>query len=196
MTDGSTARLWRRFTLGWIPLKGGSDRLECLFRVLVLLALLVAGPAGLAVGTASHLRLAAQAEEQAQSRYRATAVLLEAAPAQPVSPAIPWALGVAAEWTTAAGTVRQGDIAAPVGADAGDPVTIWVDGDGDAVRAPLPRKAVVTEAVTTGGFTWLAVSGLAVAAYALLRWALDRYRLRRWAAGWAVVEPVWRRTVP
>ena len=197
MTDGSIARRWRRFTLGSGPLKRGSDRLELLLRVLLLVTLLGAGPAGLAAGTATHLRLATEAAEQAESRHRTTAVLLEAAPLQPTGPpSIPWASGVAGEWITAAGTVRQGRIAAPVGADAGTPVDIWIDGTGNAVRAPLPREAITTEAATTGAFTTLAISGVAVIVHLLLRWALDRHRLRRWAAGWAAVEPVWRRTVP
>jgi hypothetical protein len=29
-----------------------------------------------------------------------------------------------------------------------------------------------------------------------VRVLLDRHRLRRWAADWAVVEPVWSRKVP
>ena len=87
--------LLRRFTLGSGPLKRGSDRLEFVARVLLVCSLLTAVPISLAVGTAAHTHVAAEATAQAADRHRVTARLVADVPATAGvegtgRPSVPW----------------------------------------------------------------------------------------------------------
>jgi hypothetical protein len=189
--------LLRRFTLGSGPLKRGSDRLEFVARVLLVCSVLTAVPIGLAVGTAAHTHAAAQATAQAADRHRVTARLLDDVPA-PDGEASSSSDGqrATAVWTDPAGTEHRFPVPMPARARAGDPISLWIDRDGNRTTRPLSDGDVTGQAVGQGGVTFALLSLIAGGAYRSVRTLLDRSRLRRWAADWAVVEPVWTRRVP
>jgi hypothetical protein len=189
--------LLRRFTLGSGPLKRSSDRLEFVARVLLVCSLLTAVPIGLAVGTAAHTHAVAQVTAQAADRNRVTARLLDDVPT-PVGDASSgsdgaWATAV---WTDPAGIEHWFSVPVPASARAGDPVSLWIDRDGNRTTRPLSDEDVTGQAVGQGALTFALLSLIAAGAYRSVRRLLDRSRLHRWAADWAVVEPVWTRRVP
>jgi hypothetical protein len=193
--------LLRRFTLGSGPVKRASDRLECLARVLLVVSLLTAVPVSLAVATATYTQASAQATAQAADRYRVTARLLEDASA-PAGAA--WSSQqetwsnleeATAVWTDPAGGEHRAPASVPPGAKAGTTVTLWIDRDGNRTTRPLGDGHITGLAVDRGIVTFAGLAVIAWGGYRSFRTLLDRSRSRRWAADWAVVEPVWSRMV-
>jgi hypothetical protein len=193
-----TRLLWHRFTLGSGPLKRSSDRIQLMARVLLVLAVLTAVPVALAVATAtgSHTRSVADAE--ATSRHRVTTTLVENAVVPPASYTEKAALTGRAEatWSDATGALRHVVVPAPVGTKAGSTVAVWIDDRGAATTAPMGDSEVAGQVVLAGLSTFLGISGAAALGYLAVRRLLERSRMRRWADGWATVEPVWSRKVP
>jgi hypothetical protein len=186
--------LLRRFTLGSGPLKRSSDRLEFVARVLLVCSLLTAVPIGLAVGTAVHTHAVAQVTAQAADRHRVTATLMADVPATAYSGSDGgWATAV---WTDPGGIEHRFSLPVPARARAGDPVSLGIDRYGNRTTRPLSDEDVTGQAVGQGALTLALLSLIAAGAYRSVRRLLDRSRLHRWAADWAVVEPVWTRRVP
>jgi hypothetical protein len=181
--------LLRRFTLGSGPLKRSSDRVEFLSRIVLVLALLVAAPVGVAVGTTASASMRTTAEEQAATRSQARATLLTDAP-QPETQ-VAARRPTRATWTAPDGTARTGVVDAPAGAPAGSQVVIWVDRSGEPTDPPLSRSAIADQGVVLGVLALLGVVLLALGGHLLVLWWLGRRRDRRWAEGWASVEPLW-----
>jgi hypothetical protein len=194
--EATGPRLLRRFLLGSGPLKRSSDRLQVLARVLLVSLVLAAVPIALAVATATGSQTRAVADAQAASRHRVTATLVEDAgpPTDRGEYALP-VVAVSATWAAPSGAARHGIIDAPARLRAGSIVRIWVDAHGDVTTRPLDDSDVVARAVFHSVTTFLCVTGVAALGYVGSRRAIDRSRMRRWAADWAVVEPVWSRTV-
>jgi hypothetical protein len=75
-------------------------------------------------------------------------------------------------------------------------VTIWVDREGDLTDPPLTSRDAGGAAIASGTLTFLSVATLVTLLYEGFRLLLDRSRARRWAADWAVIEPIWTGKVP
>jgi hypothetical protein len=98
----------------------------------------------------------------------------------------------AATWAGADGVPRTGAVPAPSGARAGSVVRVWVDRTGALTTAPLGDGDIAADtvaAVVLGPGSALALVALG---HVVLVTVLDRRRARRWAEGWAAVEPLWR----
>ena len=193
-TDTALRRSLRWFTLGSGPLKRGSDRLQVAGRLVVVLALLAAPPLAVAATTVTTAQLEALAEEEAAERSRVDAVLLEDAPEAAGSGyggqetvKVP----TRAVWPVPGGAERQGVVLVRPHTAAGTVVPGWVNRDGNVVSAPLDRSRTDNLAMTIGAVVLLGVPLATWTLYALLRAALDAHRERRWAQGWAAVEPEW-----
>jgi hypothetical protein len=198
--DSAIRRSIRRFTLGSGPLKRRSDRLQVVARFVVVLAFLASPPIAVATADATMARLQQQAEAEAAERTRTSAVLLEDArvPADDVRsygdvvvydrdrPAR--ALAV---WTAPGGTSREGLVAVPSRTPTGTSVSVWVNRDGDLTGAPRDRAGIYDTAAAVAAVPLIGVPVAVWALYASLCFVLDARRERRWAAGWAVVEPDW-----
>ena len=183
--------------LGSGPLKRPSDRAEVLARVLLVIVVLTGVAVALAVATATGTSTQSAADAQSASRYRVTATLVEdPASAAAGSEQTRVDAAVTARWTAPSGQAREGVIAVPVGARAGSTTTIWIDHEGDITTRPLDGSDVAARAIVYGFSTFIGISALAGLAYLGLKVWLERSRMRRWAADWAVVEPVWSRKVP
>jgi hypothetical protein len=181
--------LRRRFTLGSGPLKRTSDRVEFLSRVVLVLALLAATPAGLAVGTATYTGVLATAEHQAVTRSPTTATLLADAPAKNGTGTA--GVPTSATWTAPGGASRTGQVDAPAGARAGTTVDVWVDRAGALTDRPLTSGEVVGQGVVVGVLTGLGLVIAGLSSHLVVLVLLERRRLRRWEAGWAAVAPLW-----
>jgi hypothetical protein len=194
-TSGSGRRLFRRFALGSGPLKRGTDRLQFVARVLLLVTVLTAIPVALAVMTANYSqRLTVVAAEAAERHHVTATLLVDAAPARDA--VSPDAATATVTWTPPSGVAREDVLTVPQDAKAGSTVRIWIDDRGDLTRRPATSGDVAAEAFGLGLLTFMAIVLVAATTFLIFRRLQDRGRLRRWAADWAVVEPVWTRKVP
>ena len=178
----------RRFTLGSGPLKRTSDRLQVLSRLLVLLTVLAVVPlAALVSATVSgHLHEVARQQHAERASVPAT-LLFDAGPSADGRP-----VPTEAVWAGADGVPRTGRVPAAGSARAGTVVRVWADRTGALTTAPLSDGDVAADAIAAvvlGPGSALAVVALG---HVVLVTALDRRRARRWAEGWAAVEPLWR----
>jgi hypothetical protein len=185
----------RRFTLGSGPLRRTSDRLQFLARVLLACTLAAAIPLALVMASVVHAQALTEATAQSLERHQVDAELV----ADPqvitsVADDVPHTLRAPAVWRRLSGGEHRGLVVVPAGARAGSTVPIWVDRDGDLTTRPLDGDGVVTRAAGMAVGTYLLTSSLAVGVYLAFLAALDHSRLRRWAADWAVTEPVWTRS--
>ena len=193
-TDTALRRSLRWFTLGSGPLKRGSDRLQVAGRLVVVLALLAASPLAVAATTVTTARFEARAEAGAAERSRVDAVLLEDAPEAAGSgygDQEPVNVPARAVWPVPGGAERQGVVLVRPHTAAGTAVPVWVNRDGNVTSAPLDRSRTDSSAMTVGAVVLLGVPLVTWTLYALLCAALDAHRERRWAQGWAAVEPEW-----
>lgn len=192
---GPLARGGRRLVLGRGPLKRGSDTVEGLSRVLVLLLVLLSVPVALAVGTAVRSDLAAMARQQAEERTRVLAVvtadpevLAETSPRTRVP--------VAARWVSPGGATVGGDVPVRPTTRAGDTLTLWTTPDGRRADEPMTAAEVRRSTLVLVGVGWVGGLGAVAVLHVGLCRLLDRQRDRRWTRDWARVEPTWSRRVP
>jgi hypothetical protein len=193
---GVIRRSLRRFTLGSGPLKRRSDRVQVLGRWAVVVAFLVSPPLAVATTAATATHLHEVADQEAAERTRTSAVLIETAALPTPDPigngdSSGWRVPARAIWTTPGGTSREGTVPAPPRTPAGSSVRVWVDREGDLTGPPLDRSGVDGTAAAMGALPLIGVPVAAWALYAGLACWLDAHRERRWAEGWAAVEPDW-----
>jgi hypothetical protein len=176
------------------PLRRGTDRIEAVLR-LVLIILLVAVIPAIAVAAgrwADHQSLhRAQAERAAD--HQVTAVLLENAQATGVpdpytSVQTTW---VRARWQPPGQPPRTGEVLAVAGARQGSTVRTWTDSSGAVADPPMEHRVIAgyicLAVMITCVLSWLVL----LAAVLLVRCALDRRRLNAWEAEWRASGPLW-----
>ena len=185
----------RRFTLGSGPLKRTSDRVQFLARVLLVCSLAGAVPVALVVASVTHAQVAAEAAAQSLARHQVDAALLADPVATRGADDVPPTSRAPAVWSGPSGEEHSGALVVPAGAEAGSTVVVWIDRTGGLTTRPLDGGDALGTAVAMATGTFLCLSSLAVGLYLAFAASLDRSRLRRWAADWAVVEPVWTRKV-
>jgi hypothetical protein len=192
-----TGSALRRFTLGSGPLKRTSDRLQHLSRILLVCVLLTGVAVALAVGTATYTQGRAEASAQVAARHQVTAHLVEdARPPEADAGSVAARGSASVRWSDVTGTEHHAVVSVPTTAKAGAMVLLWIDREGNRTTTPLTSGDAASTAIGYGLLTYMTISLVAVACYRAFRGSLDRGRARRWEAEWAVVEPVWSRTVP
>jgi hypothetical protein len=190
----SLARMSRWLGFDRNPLRRGTDRVEAVLRlVLIILLVAVIPAAAVAVGRwADHHALHRAQLERATDRL-VTAVLLENAPASGVpdpytSVQTAW---VRARWQPPGQPPRTGDVQALVGARQGSTVRTWIDRSGAVTDPPMDHRVIVgyvfVAVMVTCQLSWLVLLAAAV----LVRRALDRRRLNAWEAEWRANGPLW-----
>jgi hypothetical protein len=201
-TDSRFRQVARRFTLGSGPLKRGSDRVQMVARLLVVLAFLAAPPLAVLAATRTATHLEHLAAEQAADRYQASAVLLEDASTDGVVAAPsshssgPISRQARARWSTTTGQECTGTVLAPAGAPAGTAVPVWADRRCTLTRPPLTPVDIPGTATAMALLPLLGTPVVTWVCYALLCAALDARRDRRWTEEWAAVEPDWGAQLP
>jgi hypothetical protein len=194
-------RSLRRFTLGSGPLKRGSDRVQLVGRLLVVLSFLLAPPLAVGTTTRATAHLQTVAAGQAAERSPVRAVLLEDAPGTGTRSTYYADAGSSntatrAVWPVPGGTSREGTVLVAPGSSAGTSVKVWVTRYGSLTRPPLDPAGIEATATAVGALPLIGLPLAAWALYAVLSVALDGHRDRRWAQKWAEVEPRWNSARP
>jgi hypothetical protein len=189
---GSRLARWLGFDRN--PLRRGTDRVEAVLR-LILVILLVAGVpvAAVAAGRWADHQALHWAKAQRAANHQVTAILLRDSPATRSPDPYSSVQGnwVPARWQRAGQPPRTGVVFAVAGARKGSTVRIWTDAAG-AITDPPPGHRDVVGDVWVAVITTCLVSGLVLlAAWTLVRRALDRRRLSAWEAGWRASGPLW-----
>ncbi|MFE3600384.1 hypothetical protein [Streptomyces sp. NPDC059142] len=189
---------WRRN-----PLRRGTDLAEAWVALTAVLLLALAAPA---VGWLGGKRVDAALREtvrvQHEQRHRTSALVVSSTPRRALTAfdaesATEQNMGlrVVATWRAPDGTARGGTVPTSLRTPhAGDTFTIWADGQGRYVRAPMNAEAGRAHAVLAGlGFATLA-AGLVEGVRRLIVWRLVQRRYRRLDRAWAAAGPDWGRT--
>lgn len=192
--DSWPRRSLRRLLLGSGPLKRRSDRVQMLARLVVVLAFLAAPSVAVIVANATKSHLEGVATAQAAERHHVRAVLLEDAVRPPLATyyeGAPPQVTARAAWTAPGGGRRTGIVIVRTGTRLGAAVPVWVDDGGSLAEPPLDRTEIPSTSLSIAVLPLIGVPTAAWLLYALLCSTLDAHRQRRWAQGWAAVEPVW-----
>jgi hypothetical protein len=169
---------WLLRACGRNPLVRGIDRLELLIVTLGILVTLVAAACAGALGTAVHDARSRVYIAQAQTRHTVTARATEDSTlVLRVNDST--ATRVNARWQDN-GTEHSGSLNWDHAVKTGDPLTIWVDRDGDRVDAPAPTSQAGRDAVAVAYTAWQAVALVVAGLVCLGRSHLDRRRGSAW----------------
>jgi hypothetical protein len=160
------------------PLVRGTDRLELLIIALGVFVVLVSAACAGALGTAVHDARSRVYVAQAQTRHTVTARAIEDSTiVRRVDDST--TTRVNARWQDN-GSEHTGSLNWDHAVKTGDPLTIWVDRNGDRVDAPAPTSQAGADAVGVAYAAWQTVA-LAVAGFFCWgRKRLDRRRDSAW----------------
>jgi len=173
------------------PLRRPVDRREARLVTGLLVIFLIAAPLVAVLG--AHLSYAASLRQMhAQRSWREVTATLEQKVIDTSGSTGGWAPVATARWTAPDGRTRHGLIAVDGSAQAGQHVTIWVDGAGRPTLSPVPRTSAVLSAVTVGLAAPVFLALLLILAGWVVRLVLNRRRLADWENEWNAVEPRWR----
>jgi hypothetical protein len=167
---------WVARAFGGNPLLRRTDRIEATVVVIAIIVALAVVPIAAAVGAAvygSHVQLYA---EQAATRHRIAATVIEASAGKKPPHTTN---AVRAAWVFG-GAVRTDWLMTDHPAKAGDHLDVWVnDGGGEAAR-PTPMSQAAIDAVSVGAGVWFVVVLLLRVLVALGRSPLNRIRQAQW----------------
>ncbi|MFF3200986.1 hypothetical protein [Streptomyces sp. NPDC002962] len=169
-------------------MRRGSDRLECWFRRLLMLVLVLGLPAAaVGAGVTAYEASMRTVRAQAAERHQVTARLTTG-----VERDDEWAKRpVQVRWTEADGVVRTGAALAKPGTPEGATLRVWVTRDGTVTAPPVSALNATTSGWMVGGMAAFGVAAGSAAAWSGLRLVLDRRRYAQWDAEWDLVEPRW-----
>ena len=156
------------------PLVRGSDRLELLIIALAILVAVVAAARAGALGTAIHDARSRVYIAQAQTRHTVTARAIDDSTIV-LGVDDNTATRVNARWQVN-GTEHTGSLNWGHAVKTGDPLTIWVDSNGDLVDAPTPMSQAGADAV---GVAYVAWQSVVLTAAVLICWGRSRLDRRR-----------------
>jgi hypothetical protein len=187
-------RLARRLGFDRNPLRRGTDRIEAILRLVMMIMLVAAVPAAAVVAgqRADHAALN-RAHAQQAADHLVNAVLLQQAPATGTpdpytSVQITWVL---ARWQPSGLPPRTGEVLATAGARRGSTVPTWIDASGAVTNPPLDNRDITGDVCIAVIATCLASWLVLLASGALARRVLDRRRLSAWDAEWRAAGPLW-----
>jgi hypothetical protein len=160
------------------PLVRGTDRLELFIIAVGIFVVLVSAACAGALGTAVHDARSRVYIAQAQTRHTVTAratddstVVLRVDDSTTTRVNVRWQVN---------GAEHTGSLNWDHAVKTGDPLTIWVDRNGDRVEAPAPTSQAGADAVGVAYAVWQTVA-LAVAGFVCWgRRRLDRRRDSAW----------------
>jgi hypothetical protein len=178
-------RWWIARPLGRNPLLRAADRLEALLILVVIVGWLLVIPMAGAVDTAMYDGRHCLYAEEALTRHRVVATVLEAT-ATTVGH-YRALTSVQAVWP-AAGGERTGSFSLDTAAKPGDRLSIWVDADGNQAPPPTPTTQAALDAIC--GTLSILLSAIVVTALVLIltRSCLDRMRDAQWERELRVIK--------
>jgi hypothetical protein len=190
------ARLARWLGFDRNPLRRGTDRVEGVLRLVMIIVVVAVVPAtAVAAGRWTYHYVVHQAQAQQATEHQVTAVLLRDAPATGTpdpytSVQTAW---VPARWQPPGQPPRTGEVLAVAGARKGSTVRTWIGPSGAVTDPPLDHRVIRGDVLMAVAATLLVSGLLLLAAAALARRMLDRRRLRAWEAEWRTSGPLWSR---
>jgi hypothetical protein len=192
--DQGVARLVRWLGFDRNPLRRGTDRVESVLRlVLIILVVLVVPAAAIAAARWADHRAVQHAQATRAADHLVTAVLLQNAPAS--GPPDPYTsvqtTWVLARWQPPGQPPRTGEILALAGAQKGSTVRTWIDPSGAITDPPTDHRVIVGDAWLAATATCLLSWLVLLASVTLVRRALDRRRLDAWESEWRASGPHW-----
>jgi hypothetical protein len=165
---------WILRACGRNPLVRRIDRLELLIVALGILVVVVAAACAGALGTAVHDARSRVYIAQAQTRHTVTASAIDDSTIV-LGVDDNMATRVNARWQVN-GTEHADSLNWDHVVKTGDPLTSWVDRDGNRVDAPTPISQAGVDAVGVGYVAW---QSLVLAAAVLICWGRSRLDRRR-----------------
>jgi hypothetical protein len=188
------ARMARRLGFDGNPLRRGTDRVEAVLRLVLIILLVLAVPAvTVAAGRWADHRELRRLQAQQAVDHLVTAVLLANAPA--AGPPDPYTsvqtTWVLARWQPPGRPARTGEILAVAGALKGSTARIWIDPSGATTDPPLDHRVIAGYVCLVAMAACLLSCLVLLAAGGLVRGALDRRRLGAWEAEWRASGPQW-----
>ncbi len=195
-TDRWLSRAARRLGFDRNPLRRGTDRVEAILRLILVIVLVAAVPAAaVTVGRRSDQVARHRAQAQRSADHLVAAVLLRKAPAAGNSDPSTSLQGgrVPARWQLPGRPPRPGEVFATAGAPKGSTVRIWTDPAGAITDPPLGRQQIVGDVCVAVMAACLVAWLVLLAAWELGRRVLDRRRLTAWEAEWRANGPLWNR---
>jgi hypothetical protein len=186
--------LARRLGFDHNPLRRGTDRVEAVLRLILVILLVTAVPAGaVAAGRWTDHWALHRAQVQRAVNHEVNATLLDdsAAIGTPNPYSSVEGNWVPARWQRAGQPPRTGEVFAVAGARKGSTVRIWTDPTGAITDPPMGHRDVVGDVWLAVITTCLVLSLVLLAAWTLVRRALDRRRLNAWEAEWRASGPLW-----
>ncbi|MFD5406494.1 Rv1733c family protein [Streptomyces griseorubiginosus] len=179
---------WRRN-----PLRRRSDRVETW---IVLTTWIVALAGGLLAGRAAGSAMVGDLATRRAAVHAVSAVLTEDSDAAPAvtEDGIGGTVHAKVRWTASDGSVHTGLTRIEPGRARGSPVTVWIDRQGDLVRAPLTADQAGFQSALTGVLVAVGTGAAVFGCGRLARIPLERRRMRDWETEWARVAPSGGRT--
>ena len=186
--DGRGAGVGRWLLAGRGPLKRGTDRVEMLFRMFLMVALLGGDPIGSLIAVTVYQHEEAVASRQAQDRRPVRAVVLVQPPAAVSADAV---VQARVGWTDPRGAQQTADVAV-LGEDPPPRQGHALDDARRAAGPPAPGSPGRDRDRRVGGHLRRpADRRLLLAQLALVRLGLNRRRARQWETEWLAIEPLW-----
>jgi hypothetical protein len=175
------------------PLRRGIDRLETYVLVGLFVALAAVTPfAARLAGHASYLSALHARQEQLVSRHQVRAVLTQEAGAISGYSLSAYVM-TQANWTSAGGVARSGQVPAVPGSPKGTAVTVWTDGNGYLDSPPLALSEVGSQADAATIGVVVAAGVVYICGAAATRQLLNRRRMAAWDAEWVTTARTWNR---
>jgi hypothetical protein len=159
------------------PLMRTSDRIEAAVVTLAGLLVVVAAACAGVIGTMIHDAEAQNYLEQARTRHAVVAIAVD--DSKPAVSSETTASRVYARWQ-ANGVVHADILGWDYAVKAGDPLQIWVDGDGNRADRPTPVERAAADALTAAIVGWLIVALAAAQVVCAVRAHANRMRDAQW----------------
>jgi hypothetical protein len=159
------------------PLIRTSDRIETAVATLAGLVVVIAAACAGVIGTMIHDAETQNYLEQARTRHVLVASAVE--DSTPAGPGGTAASAVHARWQVN-GLDHTDILASQYAVKAGEPLHIWVDGNGNLVDQPTPLARAATDAWTAASVGWLIVVVAAAHMVAIVRAHVRRMRYGQW----------------
>ncbi|MEV6731075.1 MULTISPECIES: hypothetical protein [unclassified Streptomyces] len=179
-------------TTGANPLKRGSDRTRTRMHAAFALTCLLAVIAGFVLGRVAWTDGNRAAEDMGRHRHTVTATAVsETTYRSGERPSTAPVTVATATWHYPSQRPHTQTIPVPAGTRKGDPVRVWVDGNGNVATAPPDQTYIALNAVGVGAG---ALAGIVLVGGALVVVRLrivDARSARAWETEWASLEPVW-----
>jgi hypothetical protein len=195
MAGTRRTRVKRKLLWRWRPnpLRRRSDRVE---GWIVLATWIVALAGGLLAGEAAGAAMEDDLATRRAAVHAVSAVLTKDADATPAvtEDGIGGTVHAKVRWTAPDGSAHTGLTRTEPGRAKGSSVTVWIDRQGDLVRAPLTADQAGLQSALTGVLVAVGTGAVAFGCGRLARLRLDRRRMRDWEAEWARVAPSGGRT--